>query len=93
MCSSGFLKDANPVAVVKSINEERRKLIGGLDKKLTGGRTFSEMVGTNTKESTLRKGYATQQPSVEGSGTRLAVGTQVGRKPLGSTEPTAGLNI
>ena len=83
MCSSGFVKDANPINIVKSVNEKRRKLIGGLDKKGLGGRTFSETVGANTKESTLRKGDATYAPTTRR--TPLAMGTQTGgtRQSLG----------
>ena len=86
MCSSGFVKDADPTRIFSTVNEERRKLVGGLDRKVLGGQTLSEATGFNSRKSkTTLPVYKTPDRN------SLAIGTQTGgtRKPLGST---SGLN-
>ena len=86
MCSSGAMDVLNPVKTYKSLNEEHRKLTGGLQRKVLGGQTLSEATGFNTKGENAMYKTSTADTS------RLAIGTQTGgtRKPLGSS--SSGLN-
>ena len=89
MCTSGV---ANPVDNPARFVSQAIFGWTGIDAviKKAGGKSISDIVDEKDKPKGIK---ARTTPVYDG----LAIGTQVGgaprRKPLGSTEPTAGLNI